>query len=297
MVLSCAMEPLRDAKMRESRRRANWCISTLDGEAVSSSSGVTVLPHRQFDPRAPAKRLVLIAGYGVREMAKPELLADIRLATRLCNKMIAMDSAPWLLAAAGVLDGRPGTIHWQELDDFRETFPNVVASSKRFVKSDKIYTCGGASTALDLILAILVEMFGPSTAMGASNMFIFDPEKAQDASDEFPKLRQSGSKTLQAAVRLISKNLETPLSASEISKNLGISSRTLNRVFAEELQITPGRFATVFRLKQAEYFARHTNLPLVQIALRCGYTSAPSLCRAYKHTFDVPLRKHVSQAE
>lgn len=291
MVLSCAMEPLRDAKLRAGRRRANWTVSTLDGKAVRSSSGLQIMPDKAFNPANPARRLVLVAGYGVRDIVNPQLQTSLRTSSKLCEAMIALDSASWLLADAGLLDGNAATIHWQEHDEFLEAFPSVDVTVSNFVKSGQFFTCGGASNVLDLMFEILSDLFGPATAFEASNMFIKSRDSAYVTAHDVPGLTEPGSKTLLAAIDLISGSVETPLTTNLIADQVGVSKRTLNRVFINELQTTPAKFATTFRLKQAKYLAQSTRFPLEKIALKCGFGSAPSLCRAYKDTFGETLRQ------
>jgi transcriptional regulator GlxA family with amidase domain len=291
IVLSCAMEPLRDAKLRADRRRANWVVSSLDGAKVRSSSGLQIIPDKVFNPNKPAKRLFLVAGYGVREIVNRQLKDALRTAARLSQAMIALDSASWLMADAGLLDGYAATIHWQELDAFAEAFPNVDVLTSGFVKSGHFYTCGGASSVLDLMFDILSDLFGPATAFEVSNMFIYSRSNASVRANDIPNLVEQGSKTLLAALDLISDSIETPLTTASIADQVGVSPRTLNRVFIKELQTTPGKFATLFRLKQAKYLAQSTELPLENIALRSGFGSAPSLCRAYKDAFGQTLRQ------
>lgn len=292
MVLSCAMEPLRDVKVRGGRRRANWAVSTWDGKTVRSSSGLQIMPDKKFDPSRPAKRLVLVAGYGVRDISFPRLNQALRATARQCEALVALDAAPWLLAAAGLLDGQNATIHWQEADELTDKFPNVRVSRERFVKSGKIYTCGGASTVLDLMFEILSNMFGPATAFDASNMFIYSQDKASTSAVEVPGFIEHGSQIILSALELISTTLADPMPINRIAKDLGISPRTLHRVFLKELQTTPGKYIAQFRLKQAKYLADSTRLPVEKIALRCGYSSGPSLCRAYKTAFEETLRRN-----
>lgn len=292
IVLSCAMEPLRDAKVRAARRRANWVVSTLDGMPVRSSSGLQVVPDRAFQTDKVAKRLVLVAGYGARDATSQRLQAALRAVARQSDALIALDSAPWILGDAGVLDGRSATIHWQELDEFAEAFPNVAVSDARFVRSGRIYTCGGASTVLDLMFEILSDLFGPETAFEASSMFLYSRGNGEAATTgpDFPRLTAQGSDALLSALDLISESLMSPMKASEIAGLVGVSERTLTRIFLKELQTTPGKFIVRYRLKQATYLSQSTNLTLAQIALRCGYGSAPALCRAYRDQFGETLR-------
>ena len=289
-VLSCAMEPLRDIKIRAGRRRANWSISSINGAPVFSSSGLQIIPDKPFSGDSSAKRLILVSGYSIRNQISKRLLADVRNAARSCEAIIAMDTASWVLASAGLLDGREATIHWQEFDNFVETFPKVLSTNRRFILSDKFHTCGTASGALDLILALAGDLFGPSVALDTSNMFVYSPEKISENKNPVLQLDTRISDVLTKAIDLISDNIETPLTTGQIANRVGVSSRSLNRIFKRSLQTTPGKYASEFRLKQAKYLSQETNLSLEAIASRCGYSSASSLCRSYKDAFGKTLR-------
>lgn len=292
IVLSCAMEPLRDARLRSGRHRANWVVSTTDGLPVRSSSGLQIVPDRAFDAKRPGKRLVLVAGYGVRGTTNRALNATLRSAARHCEAIVAVDSAAWLLAGAGVLDGRKATIHWHELKEFAEAFPNVTVLEDRFVKSGTIYSCGGASTVLDLMFEILSGLFGPETAFEASNMFLYSggTKNAPPSNPNLSGLAAPASDILLAAIDFIAASLASPTTVADIAHHVDVSERTLNRIFMKELQTTPGKFIVRYRLKHAKYLSEQTDFSIGQIALRCGYCSAPSLCRAYKTMFGETLR-------
>jgi transcriptional regulator GlxA family with amidase domain len=292
-VLSCAMEPLRDIKIRAGRRRANWCISSINGAPVFSSSGLQIVPDKAFSSESSAKRVVLVSGYNIRNQIDKNLLASIRNVARNCETIIALDTASWILASAGLLDGHEATIHWQEYDNFVDTFPNVLHTNRRFIHSDKFHTCGTASGALDLILALAGDLFGPSVAMDTSNMFVYSPEKISEKVNQALHLDAGVPEVLSKAIDLITDNIETPLTTRQIALSIGVSSRSLHRVFIKNLQTTPGKYASLFRLKQANYLSQETQLSIEQIASRCGYSSAASLCRSYKNAFSKTLRNKI----
>ena len=291
LVLSSAMEPLRDVKLRSISGGANWTTSTIDGNPVKSSSGLKISPDRAFSVDCSRRWLVLVAGYNVRRWVNAELSAKLRQAVRGAQLVIALDAAPWLLASAGLLDGRMATLHWQEMDAFEEAFPKVTLSTDRFVRSGPFLTCGGASTALDMMLDLIRELFGAAAAFEASTMFIYDPERQNELKRSTERLRFKGSQVLLDALNVMAENLEDPLSARDLAARVSTSERTLNRAFAQELQITPGKYYQMFRLKRARYLAMETELTLEQIALRCGFSSASSLSRSFRKEFGSHLRQ------
>ncbi len=291
MVLASALEPLRDVKMRGINEGLNWQVSSLDGNRVTSSSGLNVMPDGQFDPSKTDRFLVLVAGYHVHEQITPDLLQKTRLAARNSSMILAVDAATWILASAGLLDGHKATIHWQELETFAEGFPKIEVSTARFVRSGRYITCGGASTALDMILSLIQEHFGAAAAFDASTMFIYDPGRQNEMGRGAVRLREQGSPKLLAALDVMAENIENPLTTFELAERSSLSERSLNRLFQRELGLTPGKYYRLFRLKRARTLAQDTQLSQEQIALRCGFASGVSLSRSFRAEFGVSIQE------
>ena len=290
MVLASAMEPLRDVKRRSFHGSVDWVTSTMDGKPVLSSSGLQVTPDRKFDEMYEGRNLVVIAGYQARKALTSETLPILRRSIRRSGLVLALDTAPWLLAQTGVLDGHSATIHWQELDAFEETFPKVSASTSRFVRSGPFLTCGGASTALDMMLDLIHQLFGSAAAFDASTMFVYDPAIQNEMNRGAMRFREKGSPKVLAALNVMADNIETPLSTFDLADRVSLSERTLNRLFMRELGITPGKYYKLIRLQRARYLAEETHLSAEQIALRCGFSSASSLSRSFQNTFGLSMR-------
>ncbi len=289
MVLASAMEPLRDVQMRSIDAGLSWRITTLDGAPAISSSGLKMTPDGVFDETRRDETLVLVAGYIPRAQITPQVLARIRQAVRTAEQVIAIDGASWILAEAGVLDGFSATVHWQDFDAFTEAFPSVNVSPSRYVRSGKFITSGGASSVMDLFLDLIGERFGPTAAFEASTMFQYDPF-AQSARQSGPmRLRNRGSATVLSALDAMVEHIETPLSTQDLARHASVSERTLNRVFLQELGITPGKYYQMLRLQRARYLAEETPMPLDQVALRCGFSSASALGRAFASAYGLRL--------
>lgn len=289
MVLASALEPLRDVKMRAMYANLSWEITTADGGAVNSSSGMQVFPDRRFDPVKTQGTLVIVAGYRVRQQITKELTTAIRQAARQARRVLAVDTAAWILAEAGLLNGREATLHWQELDAFEESFPKVSVSTARFVHSGTFTTCGGASAVLDMILDLIQTSFGPAAAFDASNMFVYDPAMHSEPHRGPQRLRDQGSDKLLLALNVIAENVETPLTTFELADRIGLSERSLNRAFVAELGMTPGKYYKLYRLQHARYLGHETRLSIEQIALRCGFSCASALRRSFRKEFGASI--------
>jgi len=290
MVLASAMEPLRDVRMNAGQDVAGWRVTTLDGGPVRSSSGLQITPDGAFDEQLGNRSLVLVAGYHVRDQTAPALLTKLRVAARRAEQVLALDTAAWLLAEAGLLDGHTATIHWQELDAFAEAFPRTEVSTSRFVRSGPFLTCGGASTALDMMLGLIQDLYGSAAAFGASTMFVYDPSRQSEANRGAARLKQRGSPKILKAANLMVEHIETPLSTAALAKRVSLSERTLARAFQRELGMTPGKYYKMLRLQHARYLSEETQLSLEQIAHRCGFSCASSLGRSFTGLYGRNIR-------
>ncbi|GAA6210209.1 GlxA family transcriptional regulator [Cognatishimia sp. WU-CL00825] len=290
MVLASALEPLRDVQLRSLGAQLSWRITTLTGAEVTSSSGLRIRPDGTFNPGQTDATLVLVAGYHMRDQISKQLTSTLRLAARNAPLIIAVDTASWLLAEAGVLDGHSATIHWQEIDAFQEAFSNVSVSTARFVRSGRYLSCGGASAVLDMLLDLIKRQFGPAAAFDAFSMFVYDPTRQNQLGRGAQKLRETGSPKLLAAIDVMAENIETPLTTFELAKRVSLAERTLCRLFLRELGMSPGKYFRMFRLQKARYLVEETQLSQEQIALRCGFSSGASLARSFRSEMGVAMR-------
>ena len=133
-----------------------------------------MVPDSRLEPLQGVTHLVVVSGYGVHDHGNAANLARLRRVRKAVPVMVGVDSGPWLLAAAGLLKDQEATIHWQEFGAFAEAFPEISLSKQRFVVGKSVITCGGAASAMDMVLSLLRENYGPSVAFEVSNLFAFD---------------------------------------------------------------------------------------------------------------------------
>lgn len=290
MVLSCLLEPLR-AVRDQAQADIDWRIVTPDDTPAASSSGLSIAANTSWRDAGPSEMLVVVSGYGFRDHANPANARALSTLARQCDIVLAADTGAWLLADAGLLNGANATIHWAALSEFAEQYPDIRVSHDRYVNEGRVWSCGGASTALDLILAFISDRFGPASAFMASTMFLQDAER-QRAGDRGPdKLSGRGTAKLRQVVDLMVETIETPLSLADLAARAGLSVRTLDRLFQEELGMPPGRYFQMIRLAHARDLAANSEYDLNGIALRCGYSGAAALSKAFRRAYGHPIRK------
>lgn len=298
MVLSCLLEPLR-AVRDQAGADIRWQVRTPTGGPVRASSGLLISPDPGADGAHPGSAegsacdmLVVVAGYGYREHALGPGPAQVSAQARGARIVVGADTGAWLVAAAGLLRDQRATLHWSLLADFAERFPDITVVPERHVMQGRVWTCGGASSALDLMLGFIGQRFGPAQAFVASSMFVHDADRQPPgAQGQHPTLIGRGSARLRQVITLMAEQMEPPLPLPRLAARAGLSASALDRLFRTELSMAPGRYYQLLRLSHARDLAQDTALPLREIALRCGYGDAPALCKAFRRAHGHAIRQ------
>jgi len=277
--LANAIEPLRAANTLSRRRLYHWRFLGIDGAPVLSSSGLPVTPEGTLSRAAGGDLLFVMPSYGFRAHAGPATLRALRAASRRFKVLAGLDTGAWLLAAAGLLDGRQATIHWDERGALAEAFPEVDVRAERFVIDGNRMTCGGVTTAFDLVLALIHGHHGSMLALEVASLFM--PGMPAIAAD----LPPTAARQVQAAVALMRAHLETPLPIPALATRLGLGQKALGRLFHAELGRTPQAVYRTLRLREARRLAEHSRHGIAEIATRCGYADAAAMTRAFRAEF------------
>jgi transcriptional regulator GlxA family with amidase domain len=292
MVLASAIEPLRAARDYAGADTFAWRLLSPDGADVRSSSGMLLRCDGGFDDVKSLDILFVVAGYGAREHARPDVLKRLKRLNRLIGTIGGLDCGAWLLAAAGLLAGHRATIHWQDIGQFAEAYLDIEVTEDRFVVDRNRITAGGATTVIDLMLKLIGDHGGGALAFDVSNMFIYDARLRvpEDRGARSLSLAARAPQLLKAVTEMRS-NIEAPLGLDIIADTIAMSSRTLARLFQREFGVCPGHYYQSIRLDVARSLAEETPLGAQEIAARTGFASAASLSRAFSNHFGSTLRE------
>jgi len=287
LTLAALMEPLRGANRWAGRPLFEWSTATERGEAIVSSSGLRIVPDRSIDSLDPFDALFVVASFDAERHTSERIKRFIRAAGRAGKLVGGLESAAYCLAAAGVLDGYEATTHWEDLLDFTERYPSVTVVPNRFVIDRGRVTSGGALPTFDLMLELLRRDHGLSLALGVSSTFIYEQEHGgQDPQQMVAagRLRWQDP-ALVGAIRLMEENIENPMSINAIAEGVGIGARELLRRFSVKLNLSPKAYYTILRLALARRLLEHTEHPVSEIAIPCGFGSASAFARAFRERF------------
>ncbi len=282
LCLANAIEPLRAANDILGRSYYNWKIETLTGKRARSSSGLSIMPDGPVDVAANADRLFLISSYGYDAVFNQSLGKVMRAYLYNQKEIYGLDTGAWLMAEAGLLNGKRATIHWDVLSRFEEKFLSVQAENRPFVRDDLLVTCGGAMSTFDLILQMIVEDCGAGVGFDVENLFKRVPSlQYQSEADELTDIGVT-----RKAMVIMRANLEKPLRLKLIAASLDVHPKAMERAFKKEFGAPAGQLYKRLRLNSVRDLVENTNANFADIAVRSGYQSASAMTRAFVAEFD-----------
>ncbi len=290
LTLAAVIEPMRMANTVSGRNLYSWRLASDSGVDVASSSGFTLSIGDDIGDIARCDALFVLASYEPRRFASPRLLAFLRRISKTGAFIGGFDGAPYLLAAAGVLDGHRATTHWDDIEDFGDRYPRVDVTPERYVIDRGRATTSGSLPSFDFILELIRQRHGLVLAMNVSGNFLYDQARpgseqqfmiaASQLDARHPKIRQ--------VVRLMEETVPTPLAIAELADSVGMSERTLLRRFRDALGVTPDAFYRELRLDVGRRLLENHDLSILEVALACGFDSRPAFTRAFKKVFGAP---------
>ena len=282
-----AVEPLRSANRLAGRSLYRWQVISKDGQPVAASNGIEVVPHAAMSAVERLPNVLVAAGIDAQLLHDEAVFGWLRRLARQGCRMGALSTGTYVLARAGLLEGRRATIHWENLDGFREDFPEVEVSGELYEIDGNRLTCSGGTAALDLMLSLIGLDHGRELAVQVAEQFIH--ERIRDNHDQQrmglrSRLGISHPKLLRV-IALMEEHLEEPLTRRELARRAGLSTRQLERLFRRYLSRTPTRYYLELRLHRARALLKQTALSVLDVGLACGFVSASHFSKCYREFF------------
>lgn len=287
MSLASVLDPMRAANRVAGRPVFRWRLLSGDGEAVKLTCDIPIPVDGRFSPPLDGDLLLVIGGFNLYRHAGKRFLAALQECARHFDIVAGIESGCWLLGRSGLLNGRKATAHWEELEDFSQTFPGLTVIGDRFVTDGKYWTSGGASPTFDMMLHLITERLGPALALDVASIFVYDQMHSPTDVQPFVSLGRIEARDpeLAGAIRLMERTLERPMTVAALARRLAISQRKLELLFARALSISPGAYYLRLRLQVAHRLVRDSGIPMRDIALRCGFDSLSAFSRAYRREY------------
>jgi len=292
IAFTSAVEPLRMANQLIGNEVYQWYTLSADGAEVRCSNGLKVEADFGLTLSEKFDAVFVCGGNHIHRVIDDASINWLRSIAKKNVTLGALCTGSYMLAKADLLDGYRCTIHWENIASAREEYPHLVISPELFEMDRDRYTCAGGIAPLDMMLCEIRRKHGSQLATSISEQFMCERIRDQHDRQRVPLTQRIGTSQpkLAEAVSLMEANIEEPMTLDELSHHVGLSRRQLERLFQRYLSCVPTRYYLELRLERARQLLLQTSMPIVDIALACGFISAPHFSKCYRDTFSLPPR-------
>ncbi len=278
----------------EGRAHPGYSLVVVGTEAgpIAASSGFRFLPDVTFHSlRGRVDTLLVVGGRGVDALLGDRaVLSWLRRMAGRVRRLASVCTGAFLLAEAGLLDGRTATTHWSRAADLARRYPRVrVEEDRIWVRDGNIYTSAGVSAGMDLALALIEADLGAEVALAVARAMVMYLRRPGDQSQYSAPLRLQAAETpsVRDLVTWAAEHPAADLSVQALARRVGKSPRHLTRVFRKELGVAPAEAIEQLRIEAARRALQQSAAGLKQVAARCGFGSAEVLRRAFLRALHV----------
>jgi len=257
------------------------------GGAIRSSIGASI-DTIVFDPHG--YDTLLIAGASTPQASSPGLLRLIEQSMASTRRMAAICTGAFVLAEAGVLDGRRVTTHWLRTQELQQRFPTVrVEEDRIFVRDGAVWSSAGMTACIDLTLALVEDDLGADISRMAARKLVVHHRRAGGQS-QFSMLGEleSQSNRIQVALTYAKNHLHQALSVESLAHAANMSPRHFSREFRHSTGQSPARAIERLRAETARRLVEADNLPIERIASKTGFSDPERMRRAFLRVFGEP---------
>ena len=270
-------------------------VSAMGG-AVLSTSGMEFLTTAIADVVGPIDTLVVAGGRDIHEASEDEhLVHHIRRLAANSRRVTSVCSGAFLLAAAGLLDGRRATTHWADCELLASDYPLVaVEPDAIYVHDDDVWTSAGVTAGIDLALALVADDHGRRAAVDvARQLVVYLRRSGGQAQFSAVLAAQSGDhEPVRDVLTWLTDNLTADLSIPALAVRANLSDRQFSRVFKAEVGITPAEHVEAVRMEAACRLLETTSKSMEQIATVCGFGVPETMNRAFRRRLNTTPREH-----
>lgn len=258
------------------------------GGLVRSSGGLAV-DTQAFDDQV-SDTVIVVGGDPIAAGTPPAVLAFIRRSEQTASRMASICSGAFVLAQAGLLDGRRATTHWAYARDLQARFPAVQVDDDRiYVVDGHIWTSAGMTAGIDLALAMVEKDLGAGLARSVAQKLVVYHRRAGGQSQHSALLElEPKSDRIQTALSYAKENLTAPLSVEQLAEVARLSPRQFSRAFRAETGQSPAKAVENLRLEAARLMLERSRHTLDQVAGMTGFSDGRRMREAFLRVFGLP---------
>jgi len=296
---SSALDALRIANRMSGKNLYEWMFIGENEEVVSCSAGTQFKLDNSLIELHRDDTLLLCGGTQIQESTTKKLIGWLRREARRGLVIGGLCTAAYPMAKAGLLDGKKATIHWENQDSFAEEFLEVELTKTVFVCDSNRFTTAGGTSSIDLMLKIIADEHGEELANAVADQMIYSSIRTDQDTQRLSVPTRIGVRhpKLSKVIQMMEINIEEPISPSILARDVGMSTRQLERLFRRYLDRSPKRYYMELRLQKARNLLMQTDMSVINVALACGFASPSHFSKCYRAHYDTtPYRERGSHA-
>ncbi|PUB19399.1 GlxA family transcriptional regulator [Yoonia sediminilitoris] len=294
-----AIECLRIANRTTGKTLYTWTIIAENGDQISCSNGCNFAPDSGLIELDRDDTIMMCGGINVHNATTKRILNWLRREARRGVVIAGLCTAGYTLAKAGLLDGKKATIHWENQDSFAEEFDEIELTKSVFVIDGKRMTTAGGTASIDLMLSIVADEHGEDLANAIADILIYSAIRTDQDTQRLSIPTRIGVRhpKLSRVIQMMEENIEDPISPAILARDVGMSTRQLERLFRRYLSRSPKRYYMELRLQKARNLLMQTDMTVINVALACGFASPSHFSKCYRSHYDrTPYRERGSHA-
>lgn len=263
-------------------------LASPEGGAIVCNSGVALAGATALADLPEDLDTILVAGgddSGLLAMRATGVVEWLNKRVGTTRRLGSVCSGAFVLAAAGMLDGRRATTHWEVCDEMRSFRPEVrLEPDAIFVADPPFYTSAGITAGIDLCLSLVEEDCGPEVALAVARNLVLFMRRAggQTQYSSGLNVQMAATPKLRTLIAEVNADPTGDRSLPSMADQVGMTERTFSRVFAKETGVTPAAFVEIARINRAKALLETSDWPLARVADRSGFGSDDSLHRAFQ---------------
>lgn len=299
LCFSAAVESLRIANRMADKNLYEWKIVGEGGDIVYCSAGSGFKLDDDLVDLQRDDTVLVCGGIDVQAATTKRILGWLRREARKGAMVGGLCTAAYTLAKAGLLDGKKATIHWENQDSFAEDFQDVILTKSVFVVDGNRLTTAGGTSSIDLMLKLIADDHGEDLANLVADQLIYTSIRTDQDTQRLSVPTRIGVRhpKLSQVIQMMENNIEEPISPSTLAKDVGMSTRQLERLFRRYLNRSPKRYYMELRLQKARNLLMQTDMSVINVALACGFASPSHFSKCYRAHYDTtPYRERGSHA-
>ena len=296
---SSALDALRIANRMSGKTLYEWTFIGENEEFVSCSAGTQFKLDNSLIELHRDDTVLLCGGTSIQEATTKKLIGWLRREARRGLTIGGLCTAAYPMAKAGLLDEKKATIHWENQDSFAEEFLEVELTKTVFVCDGNRYTTAGGTSSIDLLLKIIADDHGEELANSVADQMIYSSIRTDQDTQRLSVPTRIGVRhpKLSKVIQMMEINIEEPISPSILAKDVGMSTRQLERLFRRYLDRSPKRYYMELRLQKARNLLMQTDMSVINVALACGFASPSHFSKCYRAHYDTtPYRERGSHS-